>query len=148
MVGSNAVGVSALSRATLQMALKFPLALLQRTILFISLSLSCRPKLCIEKCDANVSLMSKTFVVPNASSNAATSETSTNSSSVSSKSEGDSIVKQATPTPIEDEKRTLDTQVPNKYQDILKKSPFVKLIKYDNIEEAFINGSLDQQTNR
>lgn len=146
MVGSNAVGVSALSRATFQMALKFPLALLQRTILFPSLS--CRPKLCIEKCDANVSLMSKTFVVPNSSSNAATSETSTNSSSVSSKSEGDSIVKQVTPTPIEDEKRTLDTQVPNKFQDILKKSPFVKLIKYDNIEEAFINGSLEQQTNR
>lgn len=91
-------------------------------------------------------MLSKTFTVPKSSSDAENEQSIDISSSSSSSADffEDPIIQK--PTKIE-ESCNSNTKVPNKYQEIMKKSPVIKLIKYENIEKAFNMGAFEHQLN-
>lgn len=81
-----------------------------------------RPKICLEKCDAPVSTLLKTYTVS------------------SLLPECDEKPKMPPPSSCQnDENQTSpsDCQIPEKYRHLIRKSPIVKLTRYENIEETF-----------
>lgn len=113
-------------------------SLTQANVFFCHSSLlNCRPKLCLEKCDANMSNKASTIQT---SQTTTTDTTITDDSPVVACHETNNYVDLTT----DEDKQTkaeqpiansLDIKVLKQYEHILQRPAFVKLIKYDNIEK-------------
>lgn len=101
---------------------------------FLSLSLSLpnhRPKICLEKCDANIS---KPLPMVQKTPSAAPIVPEKDLRICESKNR------------VDLQADASEFKVPNEYEYILKKPAFVKLIKYDNIENVFNTLTSGSQT--
>lgn len=96
---------------------------------------NCRPKLCLEKCDANISTKVSTVQLPKT--------TTTNTIVIDSpicQSNTDCIdLTNDDEQPKADHSalHSSDIKVPKEFEHILQKPVFVKLVKYDDIEKVF-----------
>lgn len=79
----------------------------------------CRPKLCLEKCDANLSKLSKPMEV----------------SSILSEWESEPDQESNTNTQSNSNRIQEVSKVPEKYRHLIKMSPIVKLTKFNNIDD-------------
>lgn len=92
-----------------------------------------RPKLCLEKCDANIS--TKVLMVhqpPTTATNTLANDSPVcpNNNCIDLTTDEDKPAKVDQPAV-----NSSDIKVPKQYEHILQKPAFVKLIKYDNIEK-------------
>lgn len=92
------------------------------------MSLDCRPKLCLEKCDANTSIQSSIEQQEQTTA----SDKTVNDLPTRQNSNGIDLTKTDNSP-----QQLSETTVPKQYEHILRRPAFVKLIKYDNIEDLF-----------
>lgn len=102
----------------------------------------CRPRLCIEKCDANTLTLSKTNSVSTMVSKFPPDSTKP----IISKNETENKPMKSSDKQYQEEEYLINTEVPEKYREILKKSLVVNLIRYENIEEAFHSNQLREKS--
>lgn len=102
-----------------------------------------RPKLCIEKCDANTSSTSpcnsKTFIVSNSQSPEQTTEQTTEKTTEQHPEHENEQISDLLTEQTDKEQQMTNTSIdiPSEHKKIIENSPTVSLIRYKNIEKTF-----------
>lgn len=104
----------------------------------------CRPRLCIEKCDANTSVLSKTYSVSTMVSKCLSD--STKETCLKNQIKNEPMKSSDKQYQTVQHSASNEVEVPEKYRNILKKSVVVNLIRYTNIEEAFHSNKLTENS--